>query len=335
MAVVNGDTAGAPALGRVRVLSPHGAVVGAGLLVMPGTVLTCAHVVAWAAGPGTDRTAVPAGPVLVDTPAHPEVAPGTAFVAPGGWFPGPLSGGTEGDFAVLRTDWAPAGGPAPARLGSCGEPDRREVSMYGHPASAPAGLLVTARLAGRGGPHPDWVQLDGLGPTGAWISQGFSGAGVWDPAARRVVGVVTAVYTEAQAKVGWMLPLEAVAARWPELGPRLERPARVAPQRPPEPPPDRDQFALADALLSVPQIEEDGGAALRRLLPARIRHTIRTSARPRLQLFYVVQACADHRDGRQALLDAVRLLDDESRPARAALGLLERLWPVPAESETS
>ncbi|MER5212383.1 trypsin-like peptidase domain-containing protein [Streptomyces sp. NPDC002838] len=334
---------------------------GAGILVMPGVVLTCAHVVASAAGAaGNQAVALPERAVLVDVPGRPDIEAGEASVVPDGWFPGPLAGGSGGDLAVLRTAWSPPHDVVPAPLGSCGEPDRREVSVYGHPAGAPDGLVSTARLVGRGGPHRDWVQMEGLGTVGAWVGHGFSGAGVWDPAGLRVVGMVTAAYTDRQAKVAWMLPLEAAAQMWPTLYPMLEHPAvptptgpertgpptgatlRPAephgppiPRQPAGPPSDRDQFALAEALLNVAQVEDDGAAALRRLLPAPIRRAIRTHPRPRLQLFYVVQACADHRDGRQALLDALRLLDDESEPARAALGLIAKLWPTGPEGETS
>lgn len=324
--MLNGDGTGASASGRVRVLSTREVVHGAGVLVAPGTVLTCAHVVASAveaAEPGQR-------PVLVDLPGRPDAGAGEAVVVPGGWFPGPLAGGSDGDLAVLRTDWTPPADVLPARLGPCGEPDRREVGVYGHPAGAPAGLWSYARLTGRGGPYRDWIQLEGIGTTGVPVGPGFSGAGVWDPAAGRVVGLVTAAYTDRRAKVAWMLPLEAAARLWPALAPALGPPRPPAPSGLPEPPSDRDQFALADALLNVPQIEDDGAAALRRLLPVPIRRTIRTSPRPRLQLYYVVQACADHRDGRQALIDALRLLDDESEPARAALELFDELWPTDA-----
>ncbi|MEV6838142.1 trypsin-like peptidase domain-containing protein [Streptomyces sp. NPDC051133] len=327
----------------MRVLSAGGVLRGAGILVRPGTVLTCAHVVASAIGAGEDDPArAPARPVLVDVPGRPDLPAGEATVVPDGWFPGPLAGGSGGDLAVLRTAWSPPDGTAAARLGPCGEPDRREVAMYGHPAGSPDGLWSRARLVGRGGPHPDWVQLEGLGSTGVRVSHGFSGAGVWDPAARRVVGMLTAAYSDQQAKVAWMLPLEAAARMWPDLAPALgtsaHGPEPGAPAGgPPQPPPaepwaalpsDQEQFALADALLNVPQIEDDGAATLRGLLPARIRRTVRTHPRPRLQLFFVVQACVEHPHGRQALVEALRLLDDESRPARSALELLDRLWPA-------
>ncbi|WP_159033132.1 effector-associated domain 2-containing protein [Streptomyces fodineus] len=318
---------------------------GAGILVRPGVVLTCAHVVVSAAGPRGGRSeAVSGHSVLVDVPGRPDVAAGEATVAPDGWYPGPLAGGPGGDLAVLRTAWSPPDGTAVARLGRCGEPDRREVAAYGHPAGAPDGLWSRARLVGRGGPYRDWIQLEGLGSAGAPVGRGFSGAGVWDPAARRVIGMVTAAYTDQQAKVAWMLPLEAAAHMWPDLAPALAGPepetatvpksaageasSPPPPDSWPEPPSDKDQFALADALLAVPQIEDDGAATLRGLLPSRIRHTVRTHSRPRLQLFFLVQACAQHPHGRQALIDALRMLDDGSRPARTALELLDRLWPA-------
>ncbi|MEV0639565.1 trypsin-like peptidase domain-containing protein [Streptomyces sp. NPDC050619] len=311
----------------MRVLSPRGVVQGAGILVMPGVVLTCAHVVVSAVGPGRGSPgATPAEPVLVDVPGRADVTAGEAVVVADGWFPGPLAGGAGGDLAVLRTAWSPPDKSAAARLGPCGEPDRREVNMYGHPLGAPEGLWSRARLVGRGGPYRDWIQLEGIGSAGAKVGHGFSGAGVWDPAAQRVVGMVTAAYTDQQAKVAWMLPLEAAARMWPDLAPVLEPP----PRRWAEPPSDKDQFALADALLNVPLIEDDGAAALRGLLPPRVRRAIRTHARPRLQLFFLVQACAEHPDGRQGLVDAVRMLDDASQPARAALELLEKVWPAAA-----
>ncbi|MBJ7906266.1 trypsin-like peptidase domain-containing protein [Streptomyces sp. DSM 110735] len=317
------------ASGRVRVLSPRGGVRGAGILVRADTVLTCAHVVTSVLGQGPGDGTAPEGSVLVDVPGLPGGTPVGASVLPNAWFPGPLAGGSGGDLAVLRLSGAPPGGTAAARLGACGEPERREVRLYGHPAGAPDGLWARARLVGRGGPHHDWIQLEGTGVGGPRIGHGFSGAGVWDAAGRRVVGMVTAAYTDQQARAAWMLPLEAAARAWPELGGAL---AEAEPETSPvpQPPSDRDQFALADALLDVPPIEDDGGAALRGLLPPRIRRAVRTHARPRLQLFFVVQACAEHPDGRRALVDAVRLLDDESRAARSALDLLERLWPAPA-----
>ncbi|MDQ0992346.1 trypsin-like peptidase domain-containing protein [Streptomyces sp. V3I7] len=331
-----GDLAGSAALGRVRVLSPQGVVRGAGILVAPDVVLTCAHVVAAAASTGQAGpvAGAPRQRVLVDIPGRPEVAAGEAGVVADGWFPGPLLGGPGGDLAVLRVSWSPPNDVVPATLGPCGEPDRREVSVFGHPRGVPDGLWSSAVLAGRGGRYRHWVQLERTTAGGAGITPGFSGGGVWDPARRTVVGMVTAAYTDPQAKVAWMLPVEAMAELWPPLASWVRRPEPWPPltlpsqRRPAELPSDRDQFALADALLNVPQIDEDGPVVLRRLLPPPIRRGIRDNPRPRLQAFHIVQACVDHRGGRQALLNALRLIDDESEPARAAADLVERLWPA-------
>ncbi|MFI1014398.1 trypsin-like peptidase domain-containing protein [Streptomyces sp. NPDC020965] len=411
-------------------LTAGGGVLGAGVYVAPGHVLTCAHVVAAALGAAGGRTpaAPPPGAVFLGAPGSPDAAPVKAVVVDGGWFPGPLDGGRSVDLAVLRFSGPPPGGVVPAVLAASGEPDGRELSVYGHPVAAPAGIWSVVRAVGWGGPHHEWVQLAGTGPTGAGIERGFSGAGVWDPVARGIVGLVTAAYRERGAKVAWMLPLEVAGGLWAPLagllaaGPtdgatartagagtptraatieatvgagaepltRASEPATIeaaaigagaepptraaatavgaeAVAEPPtgaavteagapttrttpaaptteapttaatpaapttgaaEPPSDTDQFAIADALLRIAAVEDDSAATLRRLLPPAIRHNVRTHPRARLQTYYLVQACADHRQGREALTEALRLVDDSSEPARAALALLDRVWPL-------
>lgn len=329
-AVAMGEPEVASASGRVRVLSPRGAVQGAGVLLTPGLVMTCAHVVASAVGTGAASDRFPPGPVRLDSAGSPGT--GEATVLRDGWFPGPLAGGAGADLALLHAEWSPPDHVLPARLARCGEADGRTVQVYGHPSGAPDGIWSEARLVGRGGPHARWIQLEGPGSTGVWIGPGYSGAGVWDPGTQGVVGVVTAAYSDSRAKVAWMLPVEEAAQLWPPLVPLLD-PPQPAPGRPVpmavvEPPSDRNQFALADALLAVPQIAEDGAATLRRLLPPRIRHSIPDQRRPRLRVFYLVQACADHADGRSHLLDALTAIDDSSEPAKAAFRLFDALWPT-------
>ncbi|QDQ13001.1 S1 family peptidase [Streptomyces spectabilis] len=332
--MAEGDGQSTPAAGRVRVLTSAGALRGAGIMVAPGSVLTCAHVVAGALR--QESSTAPVGAVGLDVGGHPDLARGEATVVADGWFPGPLDGARGGagdgagggDLAVLTTTWQPPPGVGCARLGPCGDPDRREVHVYGHPARAPDGLWSRASLVGRGGPHRDWVQLDGLDSATAWIEPGFSGAAVWDPATGRVVGMVTAALGDRATRAAWMLPMEAAARLWPALAPAVNghAPPGAAP-RAPKPPTDHQQFALADALLRVSLVEEDRAATLRRLLPPHIRHGVRDHPRPRLQVFYVVQACVDHHDGRAALVAALRLLDESSAAAGAALALIDEVWP--------
>jgi len=67
-----------------------------------------------------------------------------------------------------------------------------------------------------------WVQLDAEGMTGQRIEHGFSGAGVADEADGSVVGMIVAELKDPAAKVAWMLPVKAIAERWPPLGERVE-----------------------------------------------------------------------------------------------------------------
>ncbi|MFF0445150.1 trypsin-like peptidase domain-containing protein [Streptomyces sp. NPDC004609] len=249
---------------------------------------------------------------------------------PGAWSPAPPLNGTDpgaaldgsADFAVLALDAGHPGFPrgcGPLPLARCGTPEGQPVAVIGYPRGAPAGLIATARLTGGGGPCPDWVQLDGLQTTGAAVERGFSGAAVWDPARRRVIGLVTSAYTDRTAKVAWMLPVEAAVRLWQPLAGAVRAPAR----RPCTPPPLERQYELADALLDIPQIGYDSGRTLRDALPPAVRRNIRDHAWPRQQLQAVVEGCTDQPDGCPALRSAVLTLGGGSSSALRAVALLD------------
>ncbi|MFF7673794.1 trypsin-like peptidase domain-containing protein [Actinacidiphila glaucinigra] len=308
--------------------SSDGTLWGAGVLVALGElgthILTCAHVVADAmADP-------PNGSLVVDLPGRGWSA--QARPVPGAWSDVPEMAHTatgtscvdDADFAVLALDGRPPrlpGGCGPLPLAACGSPEARRVAVIGYPGGAAAGLIATARLAGAGGPCPDWVQLDGLHATGVAVTRGFSGAAVWDPLRGGVIGIVTAAYTDRGSKIAWMLPSEVAVRLWPPLGAAL----RVAPVRPVESPTIEELYELADALLEVPQIAHDSGRTLREALPSHVRRNIRDHSWPRQQLLAVVQACTDHRDGCTALRSAVLLLGDDAVSAVHAVGILDRI----------
>ncbi|MCX4987872.1 MULTISPECIES: trypsin-like peptidase domain-containing protein [unclassified Streptomyces] len=315
----------------MRVLSKDGALWGAGVLVTLGEmgahVLTCAHVVMDAMGNPSS------GSLVVDLPGRDWFA--HASPVPDAWSPVPPLAHTEAgtatadhaDFAVLALDAGHPrlpGGCGPLPLAACGPPDDRRVAVIGYPQGAPAGLIATARLAGTGGPCPDWVQLDGLRATGGTVTHGFSGAAVWDPVSARVIGLVTAAYTDRAARVAWMLPTESAVRIWPPLTAAVRRPR----PRPHTPPSVDELYELADALLDVPQIAHDSGRLLRESLPPAIRHNIRDNPWPRQQLLAVVQACTDHRDGCCALRGATLQLGGESVSVALAVGILDRICCV-------
>ncbi|MFI1438471.1 effector-associated domain 2-containing protein [Streptomyces fructofermentans] len=316
-------------------LSEDGVLYGAGVLVAPpGTglhVLTCAHVVAAAlarSGTGASGGRAPQGQLLVDLPGRSWSA--AVRTVPGVWSPPPpldllLPGTAPADCADLAVLAALEGRPAPPSgagalpVAECGPPDGRRVAVIGYPRGAPAGLIATARLTGRGGSCPDWVQLDGVRATGAVVERGFSGAAVWDPAARRVIGLVTAASKDRTARIAWMLPMEAAARVWPPLSGALRTPAARAVCSPPS---LEGTYALAEALLDVPQIAHDSGRLLRAQLPPAVRRNVPDHPWPRQQLQALVQACADQPGGCAALRVAVGAIGGGSAPAEEALRVL-------------
>ncbi|MFJ8938669.1 trypsin-like peptidase domain-containing protein [Streptomyces sp. NPDC102365] len=270
------------------------------------------------------------------------------------------------DFAVLTLSRPFPHGTRTALPGRCPASDGRTLAVFGYPKQAPHGLWVSARLVGAGGPCPVWRQLDVVADSGVGVEQGFSGSGVWDPRSRRMVGLVTAAFSRGGARIAWMLPLDAAADQWATLYAHFDAepggrgavegggtgggmdegrgdeasgafadgagawPPAVPPVLlpPPSVPSIHEQFALAKALLAIPQVDEDNGAALRGLLPPAIRHNVRSQSRAHLQVAEIVRACTQHRDGRAALREAIVLLDPESVAAGTAVHLLDRLWAV-------
>lgn len=198
---------------RVRILDhTSDEPVGAGVLLTGGQVLTCAHVVAQALD-GEVSPRRPDRPIQLDFPEL-STDVGAARVAVGGWFPAGLE---PLDLAILELTAPPPPGAEPVGLATCAQSEASTVRAHGYPASGRIGLWAEATLIGPGG-RPGWYQLDGTQTAGVRIESGFSGAGVWDPRRRAVIGLVVAQYTSAASKVAWMVPVDPIVAP-PELLP--------------------------------------------------------------------------------------------------------------------
>lgn len=185
---------------------------GAGFLVTPRRVVTCAHVVRFS---GTAE-------VTVTFPNSREIGPLPATVAiRGAW-----SGGAAdpGDLAVLELDrevplrpaeFAPPdselGDPAPT-LVAYGFPKRYDEGMQARYEAVPGALI-----------SGEWRQLEAVTAHGQPLVAGFSGAAV-TLRDGRVVGMVAAVAGERDVRVGRMLPTQVMARYWPELGERVPTP---------------------------------------------------------------------------------------------------------------
>ncbi|WP_030347891.1 trypsin-like peptidase domain-containing protein [Streptomyces sp. NRRL S-1022] len=183
-----------------------GLVAGAGFLVTPSTVLTCAHVVQ-DSEPDTLTVSFPNRPDLPALPA--------TVAVHGGW-----AGGTAdpGDLAVLEL-----AGEVPLRPARFAPPDAWHrpaewvVEAYGFPAGYEEGQLAryravsTTRVAGQ------WVQLEAVTAHGQPLTEGFSGAAAALPDGR-VVGMIAQRAGEPGVLVARMLPTETLARHWPGLG---------------------------------------------------------------------------------------------------------------------
>ena len=200
------------ALARIRA-PDNGAVAGAGFLVAPRLVLTCAHVVDGA----LRRRSVPEPPrepVRVDFPAHPDAAPLAATVIADGWVQ--IDDAGRGDVAVLGLQADPPQGMAPPPL-------LRPPSVMDHRFRVegfPAGLedaWATGVMRGATGPGRQWVQLEDVKVAGPRVERGFSGAPVWDDELGAVVGIVVAALGLVEAKVAEMIPTAVLCRLWPEL----------------------------------------------------------------------------------------------------------------------
>ncbi|WP_128428249.1 trypsin-like peptidase domain-containing protein [Streptomyces cyaneus] len=187
-------------------ISCGGRVSGAGFLVAPDKVLTCAHVVE---NSGFD-------PVTVTFPQRPGDAPAAArVVAHGGW-DGRVN--ELGDLAVLELDREMAIAPASLAPADAAHGDRKLVA-YGFPAGYDEdGTIaefrtVAAQLLISG----EWVQLEAWSGHGQPLAVGFSGAAVALVDTGQVIGMVTAAARPHGVRTGRMMPTHVLARYWPDL----------------------------------------------------------------------------------------------------------------------
>ncbi|MFE2043364.1 trypsin-like peptidase domain-containing protein [Streptomyces sp. NPDC059477] len=162
--------------GLARILGPDGEPRGAGFLLAPDLVCTCAHLLV--GRPQADSVA-PDVPLRVDFPllADPS-APVATTVAE--WRP-------ADDILVLRlADEVPGTMPLPP-AGLDAPPWGVEARVYGFPETTRSGVNAHGVL--RGGEGRGRFQLD-AGHGSVPLTGGFSGSPVWDVQARAVVGML-------------------------------------------------------------------------------------------------------------------------------------------------
>ncbi|MBY8856190.1 trypsin-like peptidase domain-containing protein [Nocardia sp. CA2R105] len=184
----------------VRILTSGGEVVGAGFVVRPDLVATCAHVVALAVGcdPGDGRA--PEHPVIVDFPWSDTPVRSTARVRH--W--SPIRADGRGDLAVLELVGAAPDRVALPAFWHDEEPWGREFRVLGFPAELPGGAWVSGEFRAR--QEQGWLQLQAA-TGGQPITGGFSGAPVWDTEAEAVTGMAVVADRRRYTRTAFMVPI--------------------------------------------------------------------------------------------------------------------------------
>lgn len=200
---------------HARICTTAGQVVGAGFLVGPNIVATCAHVIAFAAGTDPNDVQPPESIVAVDFPLQPSIGPRRARVRR--WTP--IAGDGRGDIAILELDDAVGDSIAPPPFWRAHDPWGREFRMFGFPAELPDGVWASGEFRERQG--TGWLQLQRVG--GQPITRGFSGAPVWDSGTDAVVGMAAVADPRGYTGTAFMIPIAEVLGMDPSFVPNPYR----------------------------------------------------------------------------------------------------------------
>lgn len=204
-----------PAVARLR--GADGTPVGTGFLLAPGTVATCAHVVAEALRTDAADEAAPTRPVTVEFPLQRGSVTYEAEVS--AWRPVAPDG--TGDIALLRLPGqvtAPreardsAAGVVP--LAGVGDVWDHRFRILGFPATAEHGAWIGGRL--RGAVGQGWISMEADG-TAYRITPGCSGAPVWDEELGAVVGMTVATDRGPTSVTAYLIPASALLDLQPGL----------------------------------------------------------------------------------------------------------------------
>jgi len=134
-----------------------------------------------------------------------------ARVVPQGWLPG-----GQGDLALLELDRDAPSSARPAALRPARAVTGHPCAAYGYPAGHDNGVWSKPEITGQ---TADQLQLTAQAAHGHQIEKGFSGTGLFDTETGAVVGLVVTRDKGRDVLGGFAIPMQAVAAAFPQLGP--------------------------------------------------------------------------------------------------------------------
>ena len=200
----------------VRILADSGhpsRPLGAGFLITPNRVLTCAHVIADALDIPRNTQTRPDKPVWLDLPLLANSKPCRGDVTD--WYPinDQARHGELEDIAILTLTQQPAADAEPVSKVAVKNFSNRTVLVPGFPAGYDDGHWISGQTKGVVG--NGWVQLDNeLGRHG--VTPGFSGAPVWDDREQAVIGMIVSV-PRGERSIAYMVPAATLNTLAPEL----------------------------------------------------------------------------------------------------------------------
>ncbi|WP_331773029.1 trypsin-like peptidase domain-containing protein (plasmid) [Embleya sp. NBC_00888] len=204
----------------VRIRGRDGTIGGAGFLVAPTLVLTCAHVVSDVLDLPRDTPVGIGAEVTVDLPLADgtgEIPTATADVRQ--WVP--IRADQSGDVALLRLR-DPLPGALPLPMADAESVWDHQARAVGFTDDHPDGIWHQGRFRGPTG--RGWVQLSRTNGQAVHVKPGFSGSPVWDDHLGAAVGLMVAAQPAREAQQAFVLRTRALLREIPELAPVL-RPA--------------------------------------------------------------------------------------------------------------
>lgn len=191
----------------------HETVIGAGFLVTPCHVLTCAHVVTAALGLSTNTQEQPTATVCLDFPL---TRPGVFYEARVVMWCPVNPGDSKEDIAGLELTTALGATLSPVQLCSTDEVWDHPLRVFGFPKNHEDGLWATGTMRDR--IANGWVQLDAIMSQQRAIEPGFSGAPIWDEQVSGVVGMAVAAEKRRQdVTAAYMIPALILKSSWDVL----------------------------------------------------------------------------------------------------------------------